>query len=391
MEAEFYGDLVNNFWVCDGTVLASRLPLPLGSPIDTGDQAIWHGVYTAMLALRFNSIGEGAQQQETYGHFVEAAKGLQLHQRVPGEAKPRLIRGWSDDIKTFQDDASNDSATGHLLGIYFGWKFGPATMQPVFAQLAAGLAAELHNHEDNLVGANGRPTTHGALVQGWKTDPLRLTLALAIYAVAATLTKENAFIQDYERLYRRYRSLIPYPKVRLWWWEKSYDTHRAAIHLAILADLTSGGPRQDCVYGLERMRRMVAKDGNVWVNELCKFGGYGWSPDDRDQALKVLSEFTLEDKMYNEGRDNYAKIPSFGDPVTGKDWHPNPILWDGKWIADQPIPRWAARSQDFFWQRNMRSLDAGSAGHAADSRLNCADWLCAYWLARHNGTLRDGD
>lgn len=390
LELEFYQDLVGNFWGCDGQVLLHRIPLPPGSPLDTGDQAIWHGVYTAVLALRYHLTQDDQPSNvDTYAHLVQAAKGLKLHQTIHGEPKPRLIRGVSDDQRTFQDDASNDSASGHLLGIYFGWKFGPETMRPVFAELAAGLAAELHNHADNLVGPAGAPTTYGTLVDGWKTDPLRLTLALAIYAVGATVCREATFIQDYERLFRAYKAIIPYPKVKLWWLENQNDTHRAAMHLAILADLTTGEANSCYHKGLLRLQEMALAVGNVWVLALCAFGLGTQDPAIRPLALKVLSEFSLKEKQFNDGRDNFllmTKGPYPYSPVWFK-----PVLWNGMWMANQPLPRWQARSQDFFWQRNLRSLDVGSDGGQPDSRLNGGDFLAAYWLSRATGILNEKD
>ncbi len=375
IEKEFFEDLVNNFWICDGQVLASRLPLPIGSPVDTGDQALWHGIYTGMLALRWRWQRDPA----TYGHLIEAVKGLRLHQNAHGEPVPRLIRGVSDDLKTWEDDASNDSATGHLFGIFATWKWGPEALRPVCEVLARGLAAELLAHQCSLVNADGRATTYGALDQGWKTDPLRISLAMAIYAVGATLCKEPAFIQAYEDLWRKYKALAPYPKVKLWWLDNHNDAHRAAIHLAILSDLTSGEVRLEYVKGLGRIRRMVDADGNIWVNALCDFGGYGWGPDNRDDAMKVLSEFTLKDKQFNEGRDG-RKSPLL--KACGGE-----TVWNGKWVSRQPLPRWATRAQDFVWQRNLHSLDAGSDGASADSRLNGGDFLAAYWLSRLTGIL----
>jgi hypothetical protein len=392
LEVDFYSDLINNFWVCDGQVLASRLPLPLGSEIDMGDQAIWHGVYTAMLALRYSALSpsvEVVSNQDSYAEIIQAAKGLQLHQTGHNEPKPRLVRGFSNDLKEFKDDASNDSACGHLLGIYFGWKFGPPTLRPVFEQLAGGLAAELHNHEDSLVGPDGKATTYGALVQGWRTDPLRLTLALAIYAVAATLCREKTFIQDYERLFRRYKAIIPYAKARLWWYEKFPDTHRAAIQLAILSDLTDGEPRECYRNGLRRVLGMTLKDGNLWGSALCAFG-LSFAPAAlRPQALKVLSEFSPKEKQFNIGRDNSTPeadrriremIPNFSR-----------VLWNGVYMANEPLPRWMVRTQDFFWQRNLRSLDPGDEHAPVDSRLNGGDFLAAYWLLRHLGVLTPND
>lgn len=387
LESEFYADLMENFWGCSNQVILHRRPLPAGSPLDMGDQAIWHGVYTATLALRYHMQCQADGTEDPLGHLVDAVKGLQLHQNFHGEDKPRLIRGVSDDLRDFQDDASNDSASGHLLGIYFGWKFGPASMRPLFEKLADGLGSELLDHKNCLVGPTVAPTTYGALEQGWKTDPLRITLALAIYAVAGTITGRQEFFDAYAKLFVKYEAIVRYPKVKLWWLENQNDTHRAAIHLAILADLTTGDQRQCYVRGLERIRRMVAKLGNVWVNALCAFGGYGWAPDNRDHALKVLSEFTLKDKQFNDGRDNYEILKRTPAPWDGY----KSILWNGTWMANQPLPRWMARSQDFFWQRNLRSLDPGSAGAQPDSRLNGGDFLAAYWLSRLTGTISAQD
>lgn len=390
LESEFYQDLVGNFWGCQGQVLLHRIPLPVGSPLDTGDQAIWHGVNTAILALRYH-LQDAVQQTDTYGYLVSAVKGLLLHQTAHGEAQPRLIRGVSDDLKTWQDDASNDSATGHLLGIYFVWKYGPPSLQPVCGVLAAGLATELLTHGHALVKADGTPTTYGALEQGWKTDPLRISLALAIYAVAATICKAKPFMDAYSKLYSKYHALAIYPKVKLWWLENQNDTHRAAIHLAILADLTTGKPNEEYVRGLTRIQEMAEKLGNVWVNALCQFGRGGpfLGRGEKEIALKVLSEFTLKDKMFNDGLDNYLLYQTA--PGTFPGWRFKPVRWNGKWMANQPLPRWAVRSQDFFWQRNLRSLDPGSNGAVADSRLNGGDFLAAYWLSRLTGILSADD
>lgn len=378
MEKDFFKDLNENFWVCDNQVLSYRLPLPLGSPIDTGDQALWGGIYAGMLAIRYYLTGEGAELCE------RASKGLLLHQTIHKENSPRLIRGVSNDLKTWQDDCSNDSATGHLLGIYFLWKFGPPESRPVCGLLASGLAVEILGHKHSLVDSKGFPTTYGALVNGIKTDPLRLTLGLAIYLVAYEITGSPAFRHAFYTLYEKYSPLVPYPKVKLWGMNNNNDTHRAAIHLMLISMLTTDAKiKEDCRKGLVRLRNLVAKDANVWVNALCSYGikNNTFFQEDLRVAKIVLSEFTLSDKMFNEGRDNYATPPE----TPGWKW--KPVKWEGTYRAPQPLSRHMVRSQDFFWQRNLFSLDVGSNGGPADSRHNMGDWLCAYWLCRLNGTI----
>lgn len=381
-EKEFFDDLNGNFWRCNNSVLVHRIPLDVWGPdpkkelstLDLGDQALWHGIYTAMLCMRYKLTGKGEDL------LIRAAQGLLLHQTAHGEKEPRLIRGVSDDIKTWQDDCSNDSATGHLFGMYSLFKWGPESVQPMCKMLASGLATEILTHSHALVNLSGRPTTYGALEQGWKTDPLRISLALAIYATASAITKSNHFEKAYLDLVRRYRNLACYAKVKFWGLDNYNDTHRAAIHLMILADLTGDASYKE---GLSRLRQMVAKDGNVWVNALC---GSSDGQEDRNQAMKVLSEFTLSDKQYNAGLDN-SETQYF--TVKGYGFHR--ILSQGTWMANQPLPRWAVRSQEFFWQRNLRSLDVGSHGAIADSRLNGGDWLSAYWASRMSRSITAND
>lgn len=390
MEREFFEDMAANFWGCGGQVLLHRIPLPAGSPLDTGDQGIWHGIYTAMLALRYSATAGTATGSKTEQNLLNAQKGLRLHQTAHGESKPRLIRGVSDDLSTWEDNASNDTATGHLLGIYFGWKYGPQAMQPMFAELAENLALELVEHNNALVRADGRPTTYGALEQGWKSDPLRITLAMAIHAVAYTVGGRVVFKQHYEKLLDKYRAIIPYPKVKLFWLNNHNDTHRAAIHLMILADVTLGLRDEVAMAwnGLERIQSMVAKEANVWVNALTSWHGH-WTARIRKTALTRLSEFDLESKRSNEGRDNYKSLTV--GPVPFSTWWFKPVLWDGKWMANQVLPPWVMMSQDFHWQRNPFSLNEGTLGRPADSRLNCGDWLCAYWLSRELEIIKSAD
>lgn len=376
-EKDYFQDL-QDFWVCQRQVLTYRVPLPAGSPLDLGDQALWHGVYTAMLSLRYHVLHD----DQTQDLLLHAGRGLSLHQTAHGETDRRLIRGVSDDLTIWMDDASNDSATGHLLGIYFLWLFSPAALQTLCRTLVSGLATELLVHGHALVKADHSPTTYGALDQGWKTDPLRITLALAVYAVAYTICDSKRFLDAFCDLYQKYKALIPYAKSKLLWLDNQNDTHRAAIHLAILSSL--GFATAESFYGLARLYQMALKDGNVWVLGLCS---YGYTPNLKATPLvkKVLSEFSLDSKRFNVGRDNYPISAVYAQEGL------KAVQWGGVYRSSQPLPRWDVRSQDFFWQRNLRSLDVGSTGAQADSRHNMGDWLSAYWLARQTGILNETD
>lgn len=335
-------------------------------PTVSGDQCLWHGVYTAMWALKNSVTGDHSAQ---LGACMDGMGAFQL----PSGCGSRLIRGWRED-GTYEDEVSNDQATGHLLGIYFGWKHGDAHCRDRARTLAAGLADELISHDNALVNADGSPTRYGRLENGHLTDPLNLTLCLAVYRVAYQITSDRRYLDQYDRLCGLYRPLIPYAKVRLLWWDEQPATHRAAIHYSILCDLeTDAGLRDRYVRGLLRTWRIASRSANPWVyflvRRVCLV-----DPKYLEFARKHLREFTLEDKQRNAERVNSHRVETF--------------RWGGVLRARQPLPRWRVGSQDFFWQRHPYSVDDWVGNGEGNVRYNGGDFLAAYWGLRSLALLR---
>jgi len=347
---EFRKDLEENFLICGETIMNYRIPQPGGSPLDLGDQALWHGIATGIEA-RFRG-----------SRTAQYLEGMASHQ--PGG---HLIRGI--DCGRIAEDASNDQATGHLFGLYGVWVWGQEVERRVSLRLMDEWAGRILSDGDAMTDKSGRVTTYGRFISGWKTDPLRVTLVLAIYGAAWVMTGAWKYKSAYVRIWQKYGGLIPYAKMSLWGWDTSYDTHRAAIHLAILATLNLGD--QELIRrGLIRLRKKVRKHGNVWVNALCAWGLGAEHPDDKRIRDVVLSEFTLEDKQYNVGKVNST------DATIRK------VRWNGQWVSRQPLPRWRVSAQDFFWQRGLFNMDFRGQGSPADSRYNGLDFLAAYEMSR---------
>jgi len=359
----FQKDLVENFRVYNGHLWTYRRPAKGPALWDVGDQAIWHGVFQSAFAFQF-----AVTQDPAVAVLLAAGVlGLQLHQTIHGEKSPRLVRGIYEN-GTWQDDASNDSATGHMAGIYFTWLHGPAELKPLCAQLMANLANELITHDYALVGPEGQPTTFGRLVSGAFTDPLRLTLCLAILRAAHRMTGDAQYYVHFRILFSQYRGLIPYAKVKALWWEKNYDTHRAALHLSILADLDPGASEL-CRQGLERIWAFEHKTGNAWIAYLC--GRHIRLSDEHvAQTKKLLSEFAVEDRGPDTERKNSDRTDF------------RRVLWDGKYMAAQPLPPWQVGNNDFAWRCNLRTIDQYVGNHEASTLYSGGDFLCAYWLGR---------
>lgn len=353
-------DLLSAFMIRGGTIINYRIPLDPRLPLDLGDQALWHGIYTAMFALKYRVT----QDPKVCTILSALVQGL-ADQQPDG----RLIRG-IDDSGRIQADASNDQASGHLLGLYFAWLFG----EPDTAKKAVELMDEWANRilveGGRMKNPDGSTTTYGQLINGWKTDPLRLTLCLAIYGAAFQMTGSFRYLQAYSELMHTYGDLALYPKVRLLWLDTVYDTHRAAMHLAVLQNISIDFPGMAAV---QRLRKQVSKQGNIWVNALCALADKR-ADDDTAIAEKVLSEFSAAPPFYNSGVDLTGSV--LVSACGGQ------MLWNDDWVSRQPVPRWAMANEDFSWQRNLYSIAFRKQSDPPDSRYNGGAFLAAYWLCR---------
>lgn len=297
LETQLFTHLQTNH-VVDGQFMY-QLPMPQ----DYGDYALFQGLYLAMLAFRGEDTAAAIAQIQKL--FINST----------------LIRGLRAD-GTINDTASNDSATGVIFGLW-------ASKQTA---LAAQWARQICASDYALTDISGKPTKYGALEQGWKTDPLRITLLLAILAVARL--EDSSFDEPYFELFSKYKLLLAYPKVKLLWWDTDYDTHRAAIHLHILYQLTGVG-----VYGkgLRRIHRIMRKSNNAWVEVLCSPALSPWEIN-----LSMLHTFTYQNRTRG-----VIEAPDPGPIET--------VKWDGKIRARATLPMENRGSQEFTWQRNMFS------------------------------------
>lgn len=372
----FEADYFQNFTLYQGQIWNYRIPVDRTRPApwDVGDQAIWHGVMQAGLAFQYAAT----KDPETAKALAAGVRGLILHQTIHGEKYPRLVRGIYED-GTFQDEASNDSATGHLAGIYFTWKYGPVELRPLCQQLIANFAWELIAHDYSLVRADGSPTDFGRLIQGPLTDPLRLTLCLAILGAAHMMTTEPAFYQHFYPLFKKYRAIIPYAKTKFMWWDTYYDTHRAALHLTILADMQPMGEiHQAAAHGLQNLLELEERSGNAWVIYLIA-RHVPPATEVMNQCRKMLSEFCVElrgpdTERINSTRTDFKKV-----------------LWNGRWMAAQPLPRHQVANHDFFWRCNLHSIDDHVGNKSPGTIYSGMDFLVAYWLGRQLGTLAESE
>lgn len=398
--AECTKDL-QSFWF-DNEILASRIPLTTVPPeLDMGDQAIWQGIYTVMLCLQYARAKSPTLVQQ----ISNALNGLYQHQYFGanrlGRSDPFLIRGFDRRSGKWEDNASNDSLSGHFAGLYFILRFGPSELKGRALSLLASLAAELIENKLCLVKADGTPTTYGKLVNGVLTEPLAMTLALGILTVAEHYGLHGKAAAMRYEVYSQYGALIPYPKTIAGTIENWNDDHRAALHLAILALEDRSPKMQELTHaGLYRLWALLERRGNIWVNGLIALGlGECIQPAVKSemtrQANLVLGEYELSEKRVDTEVDYRGTVSANGKLWSGRSiisiqhvaWAPRIITIKGHQRATQPPPLYISGKQDFVWQRHRYSICDWIGQTQPSQRFNGADFLCAYWASIYSGII----
>lgn len=316
-------------------------------PNDAGDTAIWHGVCCGMRILR----GDDVSQQFKFlrSLFINGA----------------LIRGYWEGTNEPNDTTSNDSATGPLFAFYCALRFGNETLKSEVEAILLPWAENLKKNNWALANLKGQPTKFGQLENGIMTDPLRITLLLAILSLASAY--DSKYLVDYNKLYDKYKPILAYPKVKLLWLDTSYDTHRAAIALHVLYWMT-----KDKVYkkGLQRLWRISGKTNNVWVYTLC-----AEALDKEETGLidSVLQTF------------DYKKRQLGNMESLNNDW-PS-VKWGDKLRAKKALPINRRGSQDFFWQRHPFSLSENVGNIIPGCYHSGLDFLVCLNLAKRLNVL----
>ena len=372
-EQKFFSDLVTNFKALESisTIVWNYKKTPDGV-LDLGDQALWHGITTFMLCLKWNK--QPTAQLEDL--IVRSANGMFLHQRVNWEKRARLVRGVKDVIgREYQDDASNDTLTGHVLGIYGLLKYGPTSSRNMGVQLARGIADSLIDHNFCLTNEDGSTTKFGKLINSYLTDAMNLGICLVTLKLASStwdyLLPE--FEQPYQDLVKEYKPILPYAHVTLGSLRHDYDAHRGAIIYSVLSDLEKNHDiGRYYVQGLMRSWKRERKSRNPWIYYLMRRVML-MDPTDWKGCLIRLAEMEIKEKSNVQERKN---------SVDADVWKAQGIkffTWGGNLRASQPLPLWKIGSQDFFWQRCQYSVDDWIDTQPGGQFHSGLDFLVAYW------------
>jgi hypothetical protein len=353
LEALFAADLEARFMRLNGE-FNYQLPMPP----DSGDTALFQGLATAYKIMKGDDITHQLLFLSTL--FINGV----------------LIRGYYAN-NTPNDTTSNDAASGMIMFFYAALRWGTPDVRTKAGALLRLWINSLVAHNGALVDLQGNPTQYGQLDNGWLTDPLRMTDYLAILALGMAYDTTNTVAHsEYARLYNLYKPILPYAKVKLLWWNTDYDTHRAAIHLHVLHNLTG-----DEIYkkGLQRLWRITSEENNAWVYVLCRD-----ALDVREDALvaRILGTFDFAHRQLGNV-ESLPCAPSVNWPPT---WIPS-ALGTSTERCRYALPLNQRGSQDFFWQRSMFSLNEWVGNLTPNVYHSGLDILICGWLASRLGIL----
>jgi hypothetical protein len=348
LETLYTADLAARFMQSNGEFFY-QMPMPS----DSADTALFQGLCTAYKIMRGDDITNQLNFINTL--FINGV----------------LIRGYYN-TGIPNDTTSNDSATGMVMFFYATLRWGNPDVRTKAAVLLRLWINSLIAHDGALVDLQGNPTEYGVLDNGWLTDPLRMTDYLAILALGKAYGIDVAH-DEYARCYNLYRPILPYAKVKLLWWDTDEDTHRAAIHLHVLHYITN-----DDLYakGLQRLWRITSKSNNAWVYVLCRN-----ALTTKNDALvgRVLGTFDF-------AHSQLGNVQSYNDDHPSVDWPPEFPSWlrflgTTTKRCRYALPFYKRGNQDFFWQRNLFSLDEWQGNYIANTYYSGLDILICGWMA----------
>lgn len=351
LDTLFAADLEARFMQPNGEFLYQR-----PRPSDAGDTALFQGLATGMKILR----GDDVTKQVAF-----------IKTLLPNN---RLIRGYQDD-GLINDTTSNDSASGLLFFFYCSILYGSSSVHQEASDMLVAWLRQLKADNWSLCAQDGTPTKYGVLDAGVLTDPLRITILLALLALGTTCSPE--FAADYQTIYKKYKLILSYPKVKLLWYDTKYDTHRAAISLHILYLMTGDNRFKR---GLQRIWRITRKENNAWVYTLCQIA----LTDTTDSMIvyTMLSTFDFVKRQLGNVQSINDDQPSLNWPKKLPFGITTPVV-----RCEHPLPLNKRGSQEFFWQRDMNSLDEWVGVTTANCYHSGLDFLICYNLAKHRGLI----
>lgn len=380
-----------------GLVADSRLAvagdLSTSRQFSTDNDGLWTAIYVASQAYRY-AVTKSDAAHAAARRALAAMIRLETITGHPGFPARSMVHRtetrpadgeWhtsADGEWQWKGDTSSDEIVGHFYAYALAHELLPD--DPIKADIRAvvtRIADHLIRNKYYLVDLDGRPTRWGRwgldyfeTEEGREEQALRATELLSHMLVAAEVTGEPRFRDEYTRLIREHRF-----HERM----QTYLEHRRELNysdeeLALLSFYPLFRYEKDPAL-LSAYRRALAQwwenirreDNPLWIYIYARANPDAIAPLDRAAHAMVRLPLDLVDwSIHNRRRHD---VPVAAD----RDRH-------GKRQTTRLLPPDERHVQR--WNANPFELDGGAGGHGEDDG---AAYLLPYWMARYYGFIRE--
>ena len=390
-EARVRARHVRHGLVADSTLAASG-DLTTSHQYPNDNDGLWTAIYVAAQSYRYAVTGS-AEALDRARTSARALLRLEAITGIPGfparsfrhRSEPRRADGewhWTADREwEWKGDTSSDELVGHFYGLSLAHDLLPdQALKGEIRATIARIADHLIGHGLNLVDLDGQPTRWGRYSleyfrteEGREEQALRATEMLSHLLVAARVTGEPRFEQEYRRLiaeHRFHERMQTYLANRL---ELNYSDEELAMlsfeplfryerDPALLAAYRSA-----MAQWWQSIRR---EDNPLWIYIYAR----AHTPPEAllDRAAHTLARMPLDLVTWSIRNGHRLDVPHAPDV----DRHGRPQTT--RLLA--PDERRVQK-----WNGNPFELDGGSGGLGEDDG---AAYLVPYWMGRWAGFLR---
>ena len=396
----FDADLVERFLSADGQV-SSRRRLPTDDrpyvTYNMADAAYMTGLYSAAQTWRHLATADpeaarharGASAALRHLATVSARRGLVARGSIPiGDPwfDDGIWRETPDGQHRWRGSVSSDQVASLMFGsLVYATHLADAQERDAIAQTIADVVDAIVANDYRIIGYDGQPTLWGHYELAYVTsrEPMNALLMLQMVKIAATLTEDSRYDDEYDRLvsrgYARIGEAARHDDPPL---EANHsDDVLIALALFPLLELEDDPHIRERYLAAARgwFRGGVNPGVDVEGNPFANFLWRHWTGDrDHDRAaLDALRQVPLDMKWNADTIATYAA--RFGFTFT-----PDPVVASGHRSSPLPMSD-RGRTWSFLVHNPYRvGLDRSVA---APFETNGLDYLVSYWFGRAHGMV----
>lgn len=375
------------------TVLAVPGDLTTSHQYPTDNDGLWTAIYAAAQSYRY-AVTRSDQARD---RAIESLSALVRLEAITGRSgfparsfrrhdEPRTEHGewhWTADRQwEWKGDTSADELVGHFYAFAVGHDLLPdGPIKADIRRAVTRIADHLIRHRYSLVDLDGQPTRWGhwgleyfTTAEGKEEQGLRATQLLSHMLVAAHVTGEPRFRDEYRRLietHRYHERMQTYLAHRL---ELNYSDEQLAMlsFHPLFRYERDRALRAHYVRAMDQWWLNIQREDNpLWIYIYAQANPDGAARLDR--AAHTMARMPLDLVAWSARNSHRLDVPR----APGPDRHRKPQTTRLLPPDERHVQR---------WNSNPFELDGGRQGKAEDDG---AAYLLPYWFGRYYGYIAD--